>query len=38
MHEETKSAVDTAFGVGFLGGATVGAVLLVLGLPLGGFS
>ena len=38
MHEETKRAVDTAFGVGFLGGATVGAALLVLALPLGGFS
>ena len=39
MQEETKRAVDTAFGVGFFGGAIVGAVLmLVLGLPLFGGS
>ena len=38
MHEDTKRAVDTAFGVGFFGGATVGAVLKLFGLPLGGFS
>lgn len=38
MHDETKRAVDTAFGVGFLGGATVGVVLLVPALPLGGNS
>ena len=38
MHDETKRAVDTAFGVGFFGGATVGAVLLGVALPLGGNS
>lgn len=40
MQEETKRAVDTAFGVGFLGGDMLGAALmLVLGLPLlDGFS
>ena len=30
MQEETKRAVDTAFGVGFFGGAIVGAVGLVV--------
>ena len=34
MQEETKRAVDTAFGVGFLGGETVGTVALGFGLPL----
>lgn len=35
MQEETKRAVDTAFGVGFFGGDTLGVVVvLVLGLPL----
>ena len=38
MQEETKRAVDTAFGVGFLGGAMIGPVVLVFGLPLSGFS
>ena len=33
MQEETKRAVDTAFGVGFWGGDMVEAVALVLGLP-----